>query len=391
MDMGTIATRSRTTHRGNARPYQGLSVLTLAEQIVRHGDRRALNELHDHRRLFRLSGSRPTLFAEFVEDLCNTRWAVAFVGSNNTILELAYDLTIDKFSNLPMVESMGARTRGQGPDCRYYFRGFLQVAEAILKQKKITDPIQQEITAARVLQGRVVHHFRLSCLAARRKCNPARSRYAWSVNDGIIYVWMPTSISGRERREWLNSSVNDPDPRRPGERYRVQAIVDEQLGTAWHLSLDDESDYVDDPKFAHKPLESIIDNEVSVRGLAKVVADEKVRNIRRQRPSIRALGKSTLKQLILHIFEDLSEETYKERELADVFGISTATFSRFAGSRWRKASQGQVPDLWMNTAEMLASHTAFAEAAEEAGVLGRVEQLLHGGSLSDDGRYTDAG
>ena len=77
--------------------------------------------------------------------------------------------------------------------------------------------------------------------------------------------------------------------------------------------------------------------------------------------------------------------------MADSFGLSAATFSRFAGSRWRKASQGQVPDLWMNTAEMLASHAVFTEAAEEAGVLGQVEQLLQGGSLSDDGRCTDAG
>ena len=378
-----------SAHIGKAHPCRNLSLVELTERIICSRNQRALRELHDSRALFRLQDDCPMLLAEFVDRLRGTPWAKKLAGGNHTILELAYDLTIDKFSNLPPGDWETAKTRGQGPDCRYYFRGFLRVAEAILEQKRITDPIQQEITAARVLQGRVVHHFRLSCLAARRKCNPARSRYVWSVKNGIIYVWMPTSISGRERREWLNSNVNNPDPRRPGERYRVQAIVDEQLGAAWHLSLDDKSDYVDGSKFAHEPLESLIDKEVSVRGLAKVVADEKVTNIRRQRPSIRALGKSTLKQLILHIFEDLSEETYKEGQLADSFGLSTATFSRFAGSRWRKTSQGQVPDLWMNTAEMLASHAAFTEAAEEAGVLGRVEQLLQEGSLSDDGRYTD--
>ncbi len=274
--------------------YRALSLVELIDLIVRCSDKLAIKELHDNRHLFRFGDGERMLMAEFVDRLRDTPWAVKLAGGNHAVLELAYDLTIDKFSNLPPGDWPVARTRGQGPDCRYYFRGFLRVAEAILKQKRITDPIQQEIAAARVLQGRVVHHFRLSCLAAWRKCNPARSRYAWSVSDGIIYVWMPTSMSGRQRREWLNSNVNDPYPCRPGERYRVQAIVDEQLGTAWHLSLDDESDYVDGP-IADNPLESLIDKEVSVRGLANVIADEKATNIHQQRPSIRALGKSTLK------------------------------------------------------------------------------------------------
>ena len=379
----------KRTYCGDIRCYGELSLRELAESIIQCSNKQALKEFHDNRHLFRARDNEHVLMADFTNGLCDTPWARTMAGGNHAVLELAYDLTIDKFSSLPPNDWPAARTRVRGPDCRYYFRGFLRVAEAILEQRRITDPIQQEITAAGVLQGRVVHHFRLSCLAARRKCNPARSRYAWSVNGGKIYAWMPTSMSGRQRREWLNSNVNDPDPRRSGERYRVQAIVDEQLGTSWHLSLDDEIDHIESPKSSHEPLESLIDKEVSVRGLANVVADEKVRNLRQQRPSIRALGKSTLKQLILHIFDDLSEETYKEGQLADSFGLSEAALSRFAGSRWHKASQGQVPDLWMNTAEMLASHAAFTEAAEEAGVLGQVEQLLHGGS--DDRRHTDAG
>ena len=120
----------------------------------------------------------------------------------------------------------------------------------------------------------------------------------------------------------------------------------------------------------------MIEQELQAHGLAKVVADEKAANIDLQRPAIRALGKLQLKQLILRIFENLAQEAYEEKRLADVFGISRTTFTRFAGSRWEAALARRVPDLWANTAQTLATHGPFMEAAQEAGVWDNVELVL---------------
>ena len=98
--------------------------------------------------------------------------------------------------------------------------------------------------------------------------------------------------------------------------------------------------------------------------------------------AIRALGKSRLKQLILRIFDELNEEAYEEKRLADAFGLSRATFSRFAGSRWKSHSSGQIPDLWANTAQTLAGHGRFVEAAEEAGVWDEVQKIVTGNRLT---------
>jgi hypothetical protein len=63
----------------------------------------------------------------------------------------------------------------------------------------------------------------------------------------------------------------------------------------------------------------------------------------------------------------LSEGSYEEETLAEMFGLNRATFSRFAGSQWRSSGK-TVPDLWRNLAETLARHSAFVETARQAGV-----------------------
>ncbi len=72
----------------------------------------------------------------------------------------------------------------------------------------------------------------------------------------------------------------------------------------------------------------------------------------------------------------MSEGDYRDCVLARGFGLSKATFSRFAGSRWQIHSDGPIPDLWANTAEVLAHHTPFIQAAKDAGVWPRVTKVL---------------
>ena len=84
--------------------------------------------------------------------------------------------------------------------------------------------------------------------------------------------------------------------------------------------------------------------------------------------------------MIRRIFLDLSDDRYNEAELARRFGLSKATVSRFAGSRWLERSRDgdvAVPDLWANTAHVLARYGPFVEAAEQAGVWKRVRAILN--------------
>jgi len=358
-----------------ARPCQGLSLRELAERIVRERDRAALREFHDRRTLFRFMSRPPLLFAEFVAALCRTQWARGLAALSPSALDYAYDLTIDKFANLP---PDGSRLQGEtppGPDCRHSFRCFLRALGEWEEQNPDEDPLTEEIAAAGLLQSQVLRQFRLSCLEARRSTTRARSRYAWHVNGRAIGLWMPSRMTGGQRRAWLEANAEDPDPARPGERCRVQAIVDALLGIPQHVPLDEEAEElgVEDPIPA--PWPSSTEEKLRARGLPETVADEKAEHIHLQRPAVQALGAPALRRLILRIFDGLFDGCYEEKHLAREFGISRATFSRFAGSRWLRGPSAKPPDLWRNVAHVLASHEALAEAAEQAGIWEEVARL----------------
>lgn len=355
--------------------YDHLSLVELAERIVA-SDRAALRELHDARPLFRLENGEPLLLAGFIERLTDTLWARNLAGGDAGLLESACDLTVDKYVLIPK-DPPGAPRRGRHvPDCRRAFRSFLRVMNELTADKRAGTPIQSEILAARILQRRVVYAFRLSCLDARRAANRGRSRYAWRVNGRVIYVWMPRAIQNLRRRAWLEENIAEVDPFRPGERYRVQGVIDERLGIAGHVSIEGSADDLASRRAYDSPVHTLIEEEVSAHGLANAVAEEKAANIDSQRRAIRILGRLRLKQLILRIFDNLAQEAYEEKRLAEAFGISRATFTRFAGSRWKMDADGRIPDLWANTAQTLAAHAPLMEAAEEAGVWDNVELIL---------------
>jgi len=315
------------------------------------------------------------LLAEFLSALCATPQAQALTGHSVALAELAYDLTIDKFANLPSDQVASANGKRAGSDCRCYLQSFLDRMAKWKAGNPGADPLREEIAASRTLQRQVVRAFQRSCLEARRSCNPGRSRYAWHVDGRVLYVWVPAWMPGHERRDWLEANVENADPGRPGERRRVQSIIDERLGVPRQVRLDETSRTAASHPVS-LPREHSVEGGVSVRGLAQVVAEEKAENLHLQRPAIRALGQPALRDLILRIFGDLGEGRYEEKRLARAFGLSRATLSRFAGSRWHPEPGSQPPDLWVNVAQTLASHQAFAEAAEEAGVWREVEAIL---------------
>ncbi|MCY2928055.1 MAG: hypothetical protein NTV86_00900 [Planctomycetota bacterium] len=320
------------------------------------------------------------LLAVFVEALCVTRWATRFAYGNRLILERAYDLTVDKFSNLPSGDGSNGQRHTRGPDCRKYFQTFLKLALAATAATGSLNACQEEALSAQVLQSRVTGCFRLSCLEARRAINPTRTRYAWRVGDGVIRLWMPVSMRGGERRAWLARNVTAPNPLENDEHARVQAIVDRRLGVTNCVPLDETAGITFCDGSDASILESLVEEDVNVRGLAEVVAKEKAAGIEQQRPAIQELGRSNLRRLILRIFADLCEGCFEEKQLAASFGLSPATFSRFAGARWKTHPYAPPPDLWINVARTLAGHLTFIQAAKNAGVWSDVEAMVRTGT-----------
>ena len=93
------------------------------------------------------------------------------------------------------------------------------------------------------------------------------------------------------------------------------------------------------------------------------------------------LGKKRFKQLILRIFENIKSGEYSDEKLARDFGLSKATFSRFAGSQWHK-KETPIPDLWLNTAKVLSQNSTFKKVTKETGFLKQVKATIEKGTQS---------
>lgn len=374
--------------RLSPRPLRRLSLTELMGRIDRFGDREALRELHDHRPVFRRDGEGQLRLVEYVDRLRESPPARKTYGCRTVVLDEAYNLTVDKFSNLPcepagaapQEETLTSRSKHRGPDCRAYYRAVLARVRERMASRPAAGQLEQEAVAANELQGLVLRHFTTSCLESLRRSNPLMMRYAWPVNGGEIRVWRPLGMDGREFRRWLQANVEDPRPQRPLERERVQAIIDQRLGIRRTVPLDDGYDLVAAVPASEPPVPWSVLHDVTVHGLAEAIATEKAASLSQQRPAIRALGKTKLQRMIRSIFERCSQDGYRDETMARTFGVSTPTFSRFAGRRWSDRSDDQgsltVPDLWRNTAGVLAAHPVFVEAARDAGVWSRVEEVL---------------
>ena len=365
-----------------------LSLVSLVRRVVTEADRSAHEEFHVSRTPFVGRKGEPLRCVEFIDALRQfelDRNGVRRVLSDETIDE-GRDITVDKFSRLPSIDEAGnshlhKTSAGSGPDCRPYFRAYLGRFDALQKAWSPMSALQNEKAAARLLQNHVQRHFYLSILEARRRTNPTVSRYEWRLPGGSLYVWLPVMLRSWERRAWLEANIEDPDPYRRDEKRRVQDIIDARLAKGKRVDLE-ECENAGIIADASKPvLPFAVLYGVSTQGLASVVAEEKVASIECQRPAVRSLGPMRLRELILHIFDRLDSGEYNDGKIAARYSLSRATFSRFAGSRWKGTQPGgdgtgAPGDLWVNVAHVLAAHPHFAEAAKAAGVWPRVKKVV---------------
>jgi hypothetical protein len=367
--------------------YGKLTLQQLVEQIVQNRDKQAMTELQNNRKL----GHRKSKYrlAEYIEMLKSSKMAWEWCGHEVMVLEEAYNRTVDKFNNMPAQTDNDEQHKLPGPDCRLYLSAVSKYITDLFKEKPPANAIQAEIIAAQILLNFVRRTFRFSCWEARRRNYPFARRYCWSFpdDDTNLYVWLPSEIPRQKCRQWLEANIGEVAPLRHNEKARVQAIIDKLLLKRKIFFLSELYEVEEILPAGPDPLSSMMEEQVSVDGLAEVVAEEKAENIKQQRRTIQLLGKERLKKLIHSIFDALVHEKYVEHSIAASFGLSPATFSRFAGAHWKKNCDDincVPPDLWANVAHTLAGHSKFVMAASKAGVLKRVREILKAEQIKED-------
>jgi hypothetical protein len=353
--------------------YKRLSLVELITRIVDTSDHLALEEFHNNRTVFSFKGGKSLRFIEYLDRL-RVRAIKSRRQLRNSfeIAEKAFDITLDKFNNLPgdtkfctsKRERSDRLMKQKGPNCRFYFKAFLNHLNTSITATPPAGELEQEARASKCIQGLVRRHFYLSLLEAERRINPFWSRYYWNVNGRKICLWLPVGLKGQNRKRWLEKNISEPDPIRPGERQRIQAIINRKMLRERIVSFDDTIDFKSKKNNDQLQLPDWENN--AGKSLAKVVAEEKAANIQQQRRSIRKLGKTKLKKMILQIFGDIICDDYRDSEIAKDFGLTKATFSRFAGSRWNQTGFS-IPDLWRNTAQVLIDHPIFKQVIKDTG------------------------
>lgn len=97
--------------------YRTLSLVELIQQIVEAGDLEALHEFHNNRPIFRYNNGPPLVLAEYLMELREgiiRRGSVHFITHEKA--DKAYDMTIEKFTNIPMSQETAKYKNGETND-----------------------------------------------------------------------------------------------------------------------------------------------------------------------------------------------------------------------------------------------------------------------------------
>jgi hypothetical protein len=357
----------------------------LARLIVEASDRVALEVLLETRRLFRLGEEPLLLLPDFLMKICDRMpsWK-GFDTSDGRLADCAYDLMIAKYSHFPETIAKGSKPnecplKGMRIDCRKYYKAFVTVFEKQRRQKRMATRAEEEVEAGKLLQRLVVRNFWWS----KKECERGTSfaiRYAWKVESATIYLWYPSHMTAREFRMWLEENVTNVNPRAPNEKKRIQALIDKNLGRGSHVSLDEPVSLRLLKGKDDIPSIETQEGRMFARNLADAVAREKAENIDNLRPAIKGLGKKSLRNLILQIFSEIEHDEFILTRVASRYGLSKASLSRFAGSSWFEKMAGtqtvNVPDLWKNTAGLLAENSIFMDTVLASGYAGKLKDVL---------------
>jgi len=308
--------------------YRSIPLIELISLIIQ-GDTDALHELHANRSVCLFRGKRLVIAAYLLELRLD---AESFGWGEHGIR--AYDLALDRFL------------------CRSGGYGLFKSIEEKIRHESSSD-LDKELLVAELLRKLVLRHFRW-CLKESAR-STTRTRYTW----GSLELLLPRTLSGSVRRQWLETHFPDVDVTCVGERDRIQSGIDELIGHGI-VSLDEGL------SVSEWDLPSVLQTQLDLEGLGSTVAEEKVANMEDLRPSIRCLGVDGVRRLVRSIFDRLLDDQYDEHRIADEFGVSASTFSRFAGLRARSSG---LPDLWANVASVIRCDPVFLEMVQAKGFL----------------------
>lgn len=368
------------------RELQKEPTIQLIRRIFKDSDRLALEVFLETRRLFQIRDNPPLLLSEFLSKLRDRIAPPDKHDANDYDLAYcAYDLTLAKYSNIPTpttVESTPDKyaIKGSNTDCRHYYRAFLKKFEEQKKQETIESEVQKEMKAGKLLQALVWKNFLRSKLDCKRD-TPFSIRYTWEKDGKNIYVWYPSYMTSKEFKFWLEETIFDINLNNlKKEQRRIQAIIDKRLGKVRQIS--EEVSEFENILYAKEESSSIEFKEgrIFTQNLSKFVAKEKAENLVRLRPGIKKLGKTVVMRMILDIFRAIEHDKYEVTQIANKYGVSKATLSRFAGSTWFEKIENNesvvVPDLWKNTAQVLAGNPVFMEMILTSSIVDRFEEIL---------------
>ena len=374
---------SQEAGRTSETDLRSLSLLSLMSKLATDLDQAALSELTESRTVFPADGTTDINLVAFLE----ARRAELTEYFDGEIVHEACHRVRAKFGLVGHATPVNGR---RCVDPKRYYRAVVKRVTQDLAEVPAPDIFVVEGVSAKRLRGMVKRQFSLSLREVLRDRHAGTSRYNWQREDGTITVRMPRWITGRDRRQWLEANVPKPNADAPGEARRVQEVIDQRLGSHAPVSVEELPPAME-AAVGSVPPEQM--QEEVIRGglLGRVVAREKAACIGAQRRAIQSLGPSKLKALVRHIFNCVAGGDYNERATARRFGLSNATLNRFAGINWasRQAdtSPTRIPDLWRNTAALLAACPVFREAVAVYGLRGKLRDMVGGesaGGVQDD-------
>lgn len=348
--------------------YQAMDMIELMSKIC-DGDQVALSELMSRpvltpQRGFRGNVQGRVTLVQWVSSQVERPKSDWYGG--DVVLELASDLLIDRFSRMP--QEPDGKT-----DCRNYYQGYLNGLQGEWLKPEVHLSLTQLDDAMRRFQGYVQRHWRFCLKEAHRREQKWLVPYDfWTESGSRVHLYVPACIPGPNRDRWLEQLAG---PIEAADKDRVQAKID-----AWveHDLRERErglrNEIACDP-FGTGMSPFVIENGWSHNGLARTVASEKASAPERLRHSIAKLGSDRIKQLVLRIFADVLAGSYHPSAVAKDFALHKSVMTRFAAARWQPGDNGPVPDLWSNTAQVLASQPRFRAALEEAGLDRLVQRL----------------
>jgi len=158
-NMKLLEAVSIPANSANKTSYRSLSLVELIKKIVEESDRIGLEEFHSNRTIFNYRGKPPLLFIDYLNELREATARKTWIAPNPLeVAERAYDLTIEKFNNLPEIEepSLPAKSKSRpskkrkGTNCRFYFKAFLKYVARSFERRPPASQIEEEARAGKV-------------------------------------------------------------------------------------------------------------------------------------------------------------------------------------------------------------------------------------------------